>query len=217
MIKTDNMLSKKVILLALTFGIFVSCKEKKAVTVKSTEPGIVVRKDTAKLKKEVQPSRPPIINIVDTVSGKYIIVYVKDTAASSQRISEKLATIYGVKLPAFITKNNLKIIGPPIAWYKSNKSPFFFEAGFPVDKKPAKPSKGILVKNIGGDSAVIAHFYGPYSSTFMAYEALTDWLKDHRKKTAGLPYEIYVTDPVGKDGKLLDPYKVQTDIVFPHR
>jgi effector-binding domain-containing protein len=217
MYKTNNMFLKKFFFLVLTTGILLSCKDKKAVTVKNTEPGIVVRKDTANLKKEVQPSRPPIINIVDTVSVKYIVVYVKDTAASSQRISEKLAAIYGSKLPAFIAKNNLKIIGPPIAWYKSNKSPFIFEAGFPVDKKPAKVSKGILVKNIGGDSAVMAHFYGPYSSTFMAYEALTDWLKDNKKKTSGLPYEIYVTDPVGKDGKLIDPYKVQTDIVFPHR
>jgi effector-binding domain-containing protein len=51
----------------------------------------------------------------------------------------------------------------------------------------------------------------------MAYEALTDWLKENKKKTAGLPYEMYVTDPVGKDGKLLDPYRVQTDIIFPHK
>ncbi len=211
------MFSHKLIVLLLVTSLFAACRQKKEASVKSTEPAILVRKDTAKLKKEVQPSRPPIINIVDTVSVKYTIVYIKDTAATSQRISEKLAAIFGQKLPAFISKNNLKIVGPPIAWYKSNKSPFFFEAGLPVDKKPAKPQKGILVKNIGGDSAVIAHFYGPYSSTFMAYEALTDWLKENKKKTAGLPYEIYVTDPVGKDGKLLDPYKVQTDIIFSHR
>ncbi len=211
------MFAKKILLLLIVVALLAGCKQKKSTPTPTTEPGIVVRKDTAKLKQEVQPARPPIIHIVDTVSGKYIVVYVKDTAASSQRISEKLANIYGTKLPAFLAKNNLTIIGPPIAWYKSNKAPFFFEAGFPVDKKPAKLAKGILVKNIGGDSAVIAHFYGPYSSTFMAYEALTDWLKDNKKKTAGLPYEIYVTDPVGKDGKLLDPYKVQTDIVFPHR
>jgi effector-binding domain-containing protein len=211
------MFSHKLFVLLLLAGIFTACKQKKDATVKSTEPAILVRKDTANLKKEVQPARPPIINIVDTVSVKYTIIYIKDTAASSQRISEKLAAIYDQKLPAFIAKNNLKVVGPPIAWYKSNKSPFLFEAGFPVDKKPAKPQKGILVKNIGGDSAVIAHFYGPYSSTFMAYEALTDWLKENKKKTAGLPYEMYVTDPVGKDGKLLDPYRVQTDIIFPHK
>ncbi len=201
----------------LVASLVVGCKDKKVSTKPSSEPSILVRKDTANLKKEVQPSRPPIINIVDTVALKYTIIYIKDTAATSQRISEKLASIFDKKLPDFISKNKLTVVGPPMAWYRSNKSPFLFEAGFPVDKKPAKPAKGILVKNIGGDSAVIAHFYGPYSSTFMAYEALTDWLKDHRKKTAGLPYEIYVTDPVGKDGKLLDPYRVQTDIVFPHK
>lgn len=211
------MFANKVLALMLISGLLTSCKQKQPSTVKNNEPAIAVRKDTATLKQEVQPSRPPIIHINDTISAKYIIVYIKDTAATSQRISEKLAGIYGTKLPDFVAKNNLKIVGPPIAWYRSNKSPFFFEAGFPVDKKPVKLAKGILVKNIGGDSAVIAHFYGPYSSTFMAYEALTDWLKDNKKKTAGLPYEIYVTDPVGKDGKLLDPYKVQTDIVFPHR
>ncbi len=211
------MFLKKLIIPLLISGIIAACKQKKDTSVKTTEPAIQVRKDTAKLKTEVQPSRPPIINIVDTVAVKHIVIYIKDTAASSERISEKLAAIYGKRLPAFITKNNLKIVGPPIAWYKSSKPPFFFEAGLPVDKKPAKPQKGILVKNIGGDSAVVAHFYGPYSSTFMAYEALTDWLKEHKKKTSGLPYEIYVTDPVGKDGKLLDPYRVQTDIIFPHR
>lgn len=193
------------------------CGKKKEPVQQSNEPSIIVRKDTANLKKEVQPSRPPIINIVDTVSERHIILFIKDTAATSQRISEKLALIYEDKLPAFAAKNNLKIIGPPVAWYKSNKPPFVFEAGMPVDKKPAKLQKGILVKNIGGDSAVIAHFYGPYSSTFMAYEALTDWLKENKKKTSGLPYEIYVTDPVDKNGKLLDPYRVQTDIIFPHK
>lgn len=211
------MFLNKIIFLFLAVAMFFGCKQKKTTVVKSLEPSIAVRKDTANLKKEVQPSRPPIINIEDTIAPKYIVLYVKDTASSSERISQKLAKIFEEKLPEFINKNKLNIAGPPIAWYKTSKPPFFFEAGLPVDKRPAKLPKGILIKNIGGDSAVIAHFYGPYSSTFMAYEALSDWLKDHRKKTAGFPYELYVTDPTGKDGKLIDPYKVQTDIVFPHK
>ncbi len=211
------MFLNKFIFLLLAVAMLGACKQKKTEAVKSLEPSIVVRKDTANLKKEVQPSRPPIINIEDTIAPKYLVLYIKDTASSSERISQKLAKIFGEKLPEFINKNKLKITGPPIAWYKTSKVPFFFEAGLPVDKRPAKLPKGILVKNIGGDSAVIAHFYGPYSTTFMGYEALADWLKDHKKKTSGLPYELYVTDPMGKDGKLIDPYKVQTDIVFPHK
>ena len=66
---------------------------------------------------------------------------------------------------------------------------------------------------MGGDSAVIAHFFGPYNSTSVGYEALDDFIKSKKKKKSGLPYEIYVGDPFDKNGKPLDPYRVQTDIV----
>lgn len=194
-----------------------ACKDEKKPEIKPDAPKIIVRKDTAKLKKEEQPGRSPIINVADTFAVKYLVLYVKDSAASSERISQKLATAYNVKLADCIKKNNLRSVGPPIAWYKSNKTPFFFEAGIPVDKKPAKLPKGIFVKNIGGEPALVAHFYGPYSSTFVGYEVLTEWLKDRKKKRSALPYEIYVTDPVDENGKMLDPYKVQTDIVFPYK
>jgi effector-binding domain-containing protein len=196
----------------------VSCNEnKKSKSTKDDTPVILVKKDTARIKKEDPPVRPPIINISDTIALKYIVLYMKDSAASSQRISQKLAKIYSLKLPELIKKQQLKIVGPPIAWYKSNKAPFFFEAGIPVNKKPGKLPKGIFVKTIGADKVVIAHFYGPYSITNMGYEALTDFLKSNKKKRNGLPYEIYVTDPISKDGKIIDPYKVQTDIVFPYQ
>ena len=42
-------------------------------------------------------------------------------------------------------------------------------------------------------------------------------MKDNKKIAAGAPYEIYLTDPIGKDGKPVDPYKIQTDIIFPIR
>ncbi|RYY48840.1 MAG: hypothetical protein EOO06_09025 [Chitinophagaceae bacterium] len=195
----------------------VSCKEEKKPAVKPDAPKIVVRKDTARLKKEKPPSRSPIINVVDSIAPKYIVLYIKDSASSSERISQKLATAINVKLPEFAKANKLKIAGPPMAWYRSNKAPFYFEAGLPVDRKPARLAKGILVKNIGGEPALIAHFYGPYSSTFVGYEVLTEWLKDQKKTRSGLPYEIYVTDPVDKNGQMLDPYKVQTDIIFPYK
>lgn len=211
-------------MLLLRFSVFIfliclnaSCKDEKKPIIKPDAPKILVRKDTAKLKKEEQPSRSPIINVTDTVATEYLVLYVKDSAASSERISQKLSNAYAVKLADCIKKNKLKSVGPPIAWYKSNKAPFFFEAGIPVDKKPAKLPKGIFLKKIGGEPALIAHFYGPYSSSFVGYEVLTEWLKDRKKTRSSLPYEIYVTDPMGTDGKMLDPYKVQTDIVFPYK
>jgi hypothetical protein len=46
---------------------------------------------------------------------------------------------------------------------------------------------------------------------------LKEWLKDRKNKPSGATYEVYIGDPIGKDGKAIDPYKVQTDIVFPHQ
>lgn len=167
--------------------------------------------------KTEQPTitkKAPVINIMDTLSIKQLVICIKDSAANNQRIAGKLAIIYGVKLAAVIKKNKLKVTGAPIAWYKSQKAPFFFEAGIPVDKRPSKLPAGVTIKQIGTDSVVIAHFYGPYELTSQAYTALQDWMKDRKKRSIRPPYEVYVDDPIGKDGKLKDPYKVQTDVVF---
>jgi effector-binding domain-containing protein len=174
--------------------------------------------DTPKVKEAEEPvaapTRGPVINIGDTLSIKRMVLTMKDSAATMQRVSMKLAEIYGAKLGAVIKKNNLKTTGAPVAWYKGDKAPFFFEAGIPVDKKPAKLPPGMYIKQIGIDSIVVAHFDGPYELLPQAYDALKDWLKDRKKKIKGAPYEVYIGDPVDTAGKMKDPYKVQTDVVF---
>ncbi|HRD56743.1 MAG TPA: hypothetical protein PK504_01780 [Ferruginibacter sp.] len=199
----------------LCFIVFIGCDKKK----KGSEPvpAIVIRKDTAQLKKEIAPARSPIINIVDSFIPKSTILYIKDSAATSERISFKLGAIFGSKFNKTIKDNKISIIGPPMVWYKSSNAPFYFEAGYPVNKKPLKPAKKILTKSIGGTHAVVAHFYGHYSSTYVGYEVLAEWLKERKKKRSGQPYEIYVTDPFDKNSLPADPYKVRTDIVFPYK
>lgn len=179
------------------------------------------KKDTAektaskKEEEKEEPKRPPIINITDTLSEKKLVLYIKDSAKTMDRISLKLGEIYGIKLAAVIKKNKLKTTGQPMAWHTEMKGPYFFEAGIPVDKKPSKLPAGILTRQIGVDSVTVAHFHGPYEMLPAAYDAVKDYLKDRKKKPSALPYEIYVDDPMDKDGKMKDPYKVQTDIVFP--
>lgn len=174
-------------------------------------------KNTQVPKDSSVAQKAPVINMLDTLSTKQLVICMKDSAATAERIGLKLAQIYGVKLAAIIKKNKLKLSGAPIAWYNTSKAPFYFEAGLPIDKRPAKLPKGASLKNIGVDSVIIAHFYGPYDMTGLAYAALGDWMKSHKKKMMGKPYEIYVDDPMDKDGKLKDPYKVRTDIVFTWR
>ncbi len=197
--------------------LFFSCNER---SVKETD---TVKADTGKavVKKPVKPEpelkykRPPIINIVDTVAPKRIIVFCKDSAASFERISLKLGKIYGSKLADYIKKSNIKMAGAPMAWYKKHKAPYFFEAGIPVNKKSSKSAAGVQIREIRAGNVIVAHFYGPYELVPQGYDAIREWMKENKKIPAGPPYEMYVTDPVDKQGKPIDPYKIQTDIIFP--
>ncbi len=180
-------------------------------------------KDSTKQVKEVKKEpeikyqRPPIVNIVDSVMPKAIVAYGSDSAATFNGVSTKLGNIYGVKVADYIKKNNLKMAGAPMAWYKNQKAPYFFDAGMPVNKAGSKSVAGVRIREISAGKAVIAHFYGPFELLPQGYEAVKEWMKDNKKKASGAPYEIYLTDPLDKDGKPIDPYKVQTDIIFPYK
>ena len=195
----------------------ISCNEhnKKSTAKEKTTP-VIIKKDSLSSKKNEPTGNAPIINITDTVALRQNILYIKDSAATSIRLTEKLGQIYGMRLRTVMQQNKLSFVGAPVAWYRSAKAPFFFEAGLPVDKKPARLPKNILFKIIGGDSAVIAHFYGPYEQTSIAYDALNSWLKSHKKKLKSPAYEVYIGDPLDQRGNRVDPYKVQTDIIFPY-
>jgi effector-binding domain-containing protein len=201
----------------LYFLIFLSACSNNAGEKNISPDATTVKKDSPTVEKKVETptKRPPIINITDTVSVKRTVLCIKDSAATFERISLKLGEIYGFKLAAIIKKTKMKPNGQPMAWYNTQKAPYYFEAGIPVEKKLGKLPSNVIVKEIGVDSVTVAHFYGPYDLLPEAYTALKDIMKDRKKKTKEKPYEIYVGDPLDKDGKMKDPYKVQTDVIFP--
>jgi effector-binding domain-containing protein len=201
----------------LSAAFFISCSSN------DSESKAVIAKDSTKIEEktalpdevETKYQSPPIVNIVDTVTPKRIVIFSKDSAATFDRISLKLGQIYGSILPGYIKKNNLKTEGAPMAWYKQQKAPFFFEAGIPVNKKGTKSVQGVEIREMSAGNAIVAHFYGPYELLPQGYDAIKEYIKDNKKKATGTPYEMYVADPFDKNGKPKDPYKVQTDIVFP--
>jgi effector-binding domain-containing protein len=193
--------------------LLISCGGDKKKDAPKPEKGRI--KTEVKKEPDTKYQRPPIINIVDTVAQKMTVIYCKDSAATFDRIGLKLGKIYGTKLPEYIKKNNLKTAGAPMAWYKKQKAPFFFEAGMPVNKAGSKPVKGVQIRQMNGGKALIVHFFGPFEMLPQGYDAVKEWMKENKKILAGPSYEIYVTDPIDKNGKPVDPYKIQTDIVFP--
>jgi effector-binding domain-containing protein len=212
---------KKAFSIILTITILAACSnnDKKSSADKgdSIKPVRTNNPEPEKKKDESTAGKSAIINISDTVSPKRIVLYMKDSAKVFDRISLKLGLIYGVKLAEVLKKNNIKMTGAAMAWYKSQKAPYFFEAGIPVNKKPAKLPKGVFVREMNQDSVTLAHFYGPYSLLSQGYDAIKERMKDQKRSAGGAPYEIYIDDPVDKNGKALDPYKVRTDIIFPRR
>lgn len=176
-----------------------------------------VRRINVETKKQsdTKTLRPPIVNIADTMVTKTLVIYCKDSAATFDRISLKLGKIYGVKLAEYIKKNNLKMAGAPMAWYKNQKAPYFFEAGVAINKAGKKPAPGVQMREMPAGRVVIAHFFGPFELLPQGYDVVKEWMKDNKKIANGVPYEIYITDPIDKNGKPVDPYKIQTDIVFP--
>lgn len=204
-------------LLPLILLIFLfACKDENKES--NVPPTVIYKEDTAVLNaKKIKP-RAPVINIIDTLQLSGYVLVIRDSAMTSEGIGNKMHEIYTTQLPEFIAEKKLNITGPRYAWYTSSSAPFFFEAGFPIDKKPSGklPAK-MKIREIKKDSAVVAHYFGPYESTYQAYAALKEWMTDYKKKSSAQPYEIYVGSMYDDKGNPVDPYKVQTDIVFPHK
>ena len=188
------------------------CKHKKE---QEPFPPPLLKKEKSEGADKVR--KGPIINIADTVAMKQIVLTVKDSAATSAGMSLKLNNIYNNLLPAAVATGKLKTTGQPMAWYHTKKAYYSFEAGLPVDKAPTKAVKGINVKRIGGDSALVAHFFGPYELTTAGYEALNEMINDRHRKRSSPAYEVYVKNPFAKTNGKIDPYKWQTDIVMPYK
>lgn len=210
----------KVLLFSTLFfsaAFIISCdnndKKDKANTLKDSTKSVTKKED--KKEADTRPQRPPIVNIVDTLEPKRTVAYCKDSAANFERIALKLGSIYGGKLAEYLKKNNLKMAGAPMAWYTKQKAPYFFEAGVPVSKAGVKAVAGVQIREMAAGKAVVAHFFGPFDMLPQGYDAIKEFIKDNKKTVAGPAYEIYLTDPIDKNGKPVDPYKIQTDIVFP--
>jgi effector-binding domain-containing protein len=213
---TGNLLRQTAFLsIVLTFAACGGNSKKNADQKADTTKQVIAA--TVSTEPKTEEKQSAIINIQDTISIKATVLYMKDSAKVFERIGPKLAQIYGVKLSDVLKKNGLKMAGAPMAWYKGDKAPYFFEAGVPVNKKPAKLPANVYIREITADSVVVAHFYGPYNLLSQGYTALREWMKDEKKKPNGVPYEIYVGDAIDKDGKPVDPFKIRTDIVFPRR
>jgi effector-binding domain-containing protein len=84
------------------------------------------------------------------------------------------------------------------------------EVGFPVAEPVAGEGRVVAAELSAGSVAVTTHV-GPYDKLGPAYDAVRGWIAQQGLEIAGLPWEVYLTDP----GETPDPNDWRTEVVFP--
>jgi len=124
------------------------------------------------------------------------IVYLKGTGTwdnAFETITNSFKT-----LKAYIGKEGLKIDGQAMTIFTAtDDTGFQFEAAIPVAEPPKTPPKGEI--NVGtspeGHALKFVH-RGSYDGLDNTYEAITNYLDDHRLEAKDMFIEQYLTDPL---------------------
>ena len=95
-----------------------------------------------------------------------------------------------------------------MAFYHSYGLPFFIDVAVEVNRVPDLLPARIKAKYLPGGNAVIARYQGPYEQVGMAYTAIANWLKEHKKEAKEKPFEVYLNDP----WEVNDPFELRTDV-----
>jgi effector-binding domain-containing protein len=117
--------------------------------------------------------------------------------------------VYG-SIMQYLTEIGQAPTGMPFAAYHNlDMQHMDVEAGFPVAKVLPERDE-IKASSIPGGKFLSTIHIGSYESCETAYNALTEWAKQHGMEPTGLTYEYYLNDP-NQD----PPVQPQTEIRFP--
>jgi len=120
-----------------------------------------------------------------------------------------LGEAYG-RIAAYLAGSGEIPAGAPFtAYYNMDMQDLDVEIGFPVSK-PLAGKDDIRASEIPGGKLAFALHTGPYSECGPAYEALTQFVKEHGFEATGVAYEFYLNDP-----QETPQAQLQTQIVFP--
>lgn len=149
------------------------------------------------------------VQVVDNINITALGVSKK--AANEGELGKLLGEGYG-EVGQYMGKNNLKQMGAPFAIYDSYTAggPIEFRAAIPVEGAP-KGDNTVKPIKVSYAHALKVDYYGDYSGSGAAHEAIDKWAKANNRKIIGAPWEVYVTDP----GMEKDTAKWLTEILYP--
>ena len=130
------------------------------------------------------------------------------TRAAVQDLPQLFGKTYGAIMQYLVELGEQPAGMPFAAYHNLDMQNLDVEIGFPVARKIAGKGEIRASEFPGGRLASVLHV-GPYDQCAPAYDALTQWIKDHGYAATGVAYEIYFSPPE------TPPQEIRTEIVFP--
>ena len=120
------------------------------------------------------------------------VIYIADTAMTTDNISSKMAKDYG---ELFVDRAAAIKTGRLMPIYHTATVPWIFDVAVEVNQAPDKLTNRTKFKTTESGEAIVLHFRGPYEKMDSAYFQIEEWLKKNNKLKSGSSIEVYLNDP----------------------
>jgi effector-binding domain-containing protein len=161
------------------------------------------------IKLWVNDTIPVKITLDKTAFNDMNILFITDTAATTDGIKDVLGKAYG-EIMQFVQQTQLQPL-KFMAWYGSVQPPWIMNVAVEIDKIPEAATGRIHYKVQPGGEVLIAHILGPYDQVGQAYSAIGKWMNENHRQAKSAPFEVYINDPAS----VKDPSEIQTDVYQP--
>lgn len=127
------------------------------------------------------------------------MVYVKGTSTWDHAFDTIAKSLKTVK--AYIDQEGLKADGQPMTLFTAtDDNGFAFEAAIPVAEPPKNPPHGDIAVGTSPEGRALKFVHrGSYDDLDNTYEAITNYLDEHKLEAKDMFIEQYLTDPVTAD------------------
>ena len=126
-------------------------------------------------------------------------------------VPQRINNMYN-ELLIFGLRSGIDVTARPVAFYhRLGEKLAVFELGIPVVEIVTPVSERVRYKTMHGCDHAVANYYGSYDTLEDGHNAVQQWLIRYRRKLAGYPWEMFVTDSTTEP----DPNKWLTRIYYP--
>lgn len=172
------------------------------------ESGLAKLKEVSEKSAELAPAYK--VEVKEVVSKPYY--YIKDKVAMGDMSSEFFGARFG-KIMNFLGDDATKVSEPPFAiFHEWNEESGKAEVSVAIAATTDKPTNGEIKRGMTYEGrTMMVSYRGPYEGTGDVHDFLHRHIATSDHDFAGVPWEVYVTDPADEP----DPANWITEVYYP--